>query len=206
MELEDKIYKDIDLSIKHSVINRFEEIATEIKQLIIDEYDDKFTAIVTSSKSKINYDMYRTEFISRLEELEFIYDEGGRIVLSVPDMELFDFSDGLEVVKIMLEGTSGIYIEVDEKEYATILGRKPNLSHAIDKRMSPKERVYLLRYTGSVKRAEKELNKRFNKFAFSNTPPIDILSTCNEFVEENIDKWIDEAIKSNGKEILNKYK
>ena len=206
MELEDKIYKSVDLSIKHSVINRFEEIATEIKQLIIAEYDDKFTAIVTSSKSKINYNMYRTEFISRLEDMEFIYDEGKRITLSVPEMELFDFSDGLEIVKTMLEGTSGIYVEVDEKEYATILGRKPNLSKAIDRRMPPKERVFLLRYTGNVKRAEKELNKRFNKFAFSNTPPIDILSTCNEFVEDNINKWIDEAIKSNGKEIINKYK
>ena len=127
------------------------------------------------------------------------------IILHIPDMETFDFSDGLEVVETMLEGTSGTYVEINEQDYLHAFGRKPKFIKAVDDRVSSKDRVFLVRYTGNVRRAEKSLNKRFVKYPFSNSPPIDILEKGNSYVKDELDKRIDIVIQKSTKEVVSKF-
>ena len=206
MGIVDNISKKIDLGLKKSLNNELINVVEEIKQIIIEEYHDKLMGFKADSKSAIDYNMYRNEFISRLNEFQFIKDNGNIITLNVPDMETFDFSDGLELVEIIMEGLSGIYVEIDEKEYSYIFGKKPQLIEAVDKRVAPKDKVFLVRYTGKVKAVEKELNKSFIRYPFSNTSPIDILEMGNLFVKNNLDEWINNAIEKSNKEVVNSYK
>ena len=72
--------------------------------------------------------------------------------------------------------------------------------------MSPKDRVFLVRYTVSVRNTEKGLNKRFIRYPFSNTQPVDILEAGNLFVSDNLDLWINNAIEKSNKEVVTSYK
>lgn len=206
MYITKTVSKKVESRVKSNLKNEFNKAITEIKQVIIEEYDDKLTSSTVNSKSSIDYNMYRDEFISRLDDFQFIKEEGDIISLDVPDIETFDFSDGLEIVEIMMEGLSGTYVEVNEKEYSHIFGRKPRLSEAIDKRVSPKDRVFLIRYSGKVRGVEKDLKKRFVRYPFSNTPPIDILEAGSLFVDDNLNVWINNAIERANKEVVTSYK
>lgn len=126
------------------------------------------------------------------------------ITMNVPDMETFNFSNGLEIVETMLEGVAGTYVEIDEQDYLYIFGKKSKFIKAVDDRVLPKDRVFLVRYTGNVRRAEKNLNKRFVKYPFSNSSPIDIVEKANTYVKGELDKCIDNIIQKSIKEVISK--
>lgn len=200
------VSKKIESELKKSLKEEAEIFIEEIKQIIIEEYDDKLMGFEPNNKSVIDYNSYRDELVSRLNNFQFIKDNENGITLDIPDMETFDFSDGLELIETIMEGLSGIYVEVNEKEYSYIFGRKPNVTEAVDKKVSPKDRVFLVRHTTRVRRAEKDLNKVFIRFPFSNTPPIDILEVGNLFVTDNIDEWLNNLIERANKKVANTYK
>ena len=206
MYITKTVSKKVESDVRKNLKNEFSKSLDEIKQVIIEEYDDKLTGSTVNSKSLIDYNMYREEFISRLDEFQFIKENGNIITLDVPDIETFDFSDGLEIVKTMMEGLSGVYVEVNEKEYSHIFGRKPRIAEAVDGRVAPKDRVFLVRYTGRVRSAEKGGSKQFVRYPFSNTPPIDVLEAGSLFVNDNLNVWINNAIERSNKEIVNSYK
>lgn len=206
MNITKTVSKKVESGVRKNIKNEFNNAIDEIKQVIIEEYDDKLMGSTVNSKSLIDYNMYREEFISRLDGFQFIKENGNIITLDVPDIETFDFSDGLEIVQTMMEGLSGVYVEVNEKEYSYIFGGKPRLAEAVDKRVSPKDRVFLVRYTGRVRTTEKGLSKRFVRYPFSNTPPIDILEAGNLFVNSNLNVWINNAIERSNKEVITSYK
>ena len=66
------ISKKIEVSIKKNLRNELNRIVEETKRIIIEEYDDKLMGFKRDSKSKIDYNLYREEFISRLNEFQFI--------------------------------------------------------------------------------------------------------------------------------------
>ena len=206
MNITKTVSKKVESGVRKNIKNEFNNAIDEIKQVIIEEYDDKLMGSTVNSKSLIDYNRYREEFVSRLDVFQFIKENGNIITLDVPDIETFDFSDGLEIVQTMMEGLSGVYVEVNEKEYSYIFGGKPRLAEAVDKRVSPKDRVFLVRYTGRVRNTEKELSKRFVRYPFSNTPPIDILEAGNLFVNNNLNVWINNAIERSNKEVVTSYK
>lgn len=206
MNIIKSVSKRIESGTKKNLKRKFSDVVDEIKQIIIEEYDDKLMGSVVNRKSAIDYNMYRDEFISRLDNFQFIKENGNVITLDVPDIETFDFSDGLEIVQTMMEGLSGTYVEVNEKEYSYIFGRSPKVTEAVDKHAQLKNRVFLVRYTGKIRNTEKELNKRFVKYPFSNTPPIDVLEVGSLFVNNNLNEWINTAIESSNKEVVTSYK
>lgn len=206
MDVVKTVSKKVDSALKKNLNDTLINAIEEIKQIIIEEYDEELMSAKKDRRSKIDYDKYRNEFISRLENFQFIKDNGNGIVLDIPDMETFDFSDGLEIVQTMMEGLSGIYVEVNEKEYSYIFGRKPKLTDAIDKSVASKDRVFLIRYIGNVRNAEKDLNKRFVRYPFSNIPPIDVLEAGDIFVRDNLDEWVNNSIGRANKEVVTSYK
>lgn len=206
MDIIKSVSKNIESGVKKNLKAEFSNAVDGIKQIIIEEYDDKITGSVTNNRSLINYNMYRDEFVSRLDEFQFVRENGNVVTLDIPDIETFDFSDGLGIVQTMMEGLSGTYVEINEEEYSYVFGRKPRASDAVDVRVSPKDRVFLVRYTGRVRSTEKELKKRFARYPFSNTPPIDVLEAGNLFVNDNLNEWINNAIEVSNKEVVINYK
>jgi len=201
-----KISNNLNRVIKKNLKAKFNNIIENIKSIIIEEYDDKLMGVRIDRRSKIDYYKYRADFIDRLNMFEFIDYKANGVTLNIPDMETFDFSAGLEIVEMMMEGSVGIYVEVNEEEYLHIFGKKPNAMDALDKRVPLKDRVFLVRYIGKVVRAEKDLGVKFVRFPFSNVPPIDVLETGNLFVEDNLNNWIDNITNSSVKGVVNTYK
>lgn len=165
-----------------------------IQNIILQEYDIELTGSVTDRKSKTNPIYYRDEFEQAL--LDFEYVGQGSIKLTTPETDNFNWNQGrLKIIENILEGTSGIYVEIDEEQYIAMYGKRP-IIQPFDKTVPLKERIYIVRLTGDVRRrwAQTYPKDKIVRFPFSNQPPIDIFEPADKYVQENINSWIDEAI------------
>ena len=66
------ISKKIGVTVKKKLMGEFSQIIEETKRIIIEEYDTKLMGFKVDSKSKIDYNSYREEFIFRLNDFQFI--------------------------------------------------------------------------------------------------------------------------------------
>lgn len=201
-----KMSKDMNKLVKSALLKEFERAAEEVQEAIVSEYDEELVDVVTDRKSKTNPNLYRDEFIERLEEFNYIAEQGDTVTLKVPDMETFNFSGRLKVIEAIMRGMAGLYVEVNEEDFIKIFGKKPVNQDPVDEYVPPKEKIYLVRYTGQIKKAEKELGKRFVRYPFSNTAPIDILEAGDKYADENMDRWIEEALEKAQKVFVNNYR
>ena len=204
--LKQRSSRDMNALVKKHLIIRFEHAAKQIREAILDSYDEELVNVVTDRNSRTNPNFYRDEFARRLLAFQYIEDNGDIVTLNVPDMENFDFSGRLKVIETIMEGVIGNYVEVDEEQYQQIFNKKPINEEPLDNYVSPKERIYLVKYTSKLRQAEKDLQTKFVAYPFSNTPPINILSGGIELVDNNINEWIKEALEKAQKEFVNTYK
>ena len=121
-------------------------------------------------------------------------------------METFDFSGRMKVIESIMEGLAGLYVEINEEDYKKIFGKRPVNQEPLDEYVPLKERIYIVRYTGTIKKAERNMNKKFVRYPFSNTPPIKILEEADRFVEDNMDRWIKDALEDAQKQFARTYK
>ncbi len=201
-----KIGSDLNIIIKSKLEEKFNLVAEEIKEIIMEEYDSELVGVVTDRNSKTNPELYRDEFIERLNKFTYMTIDGNQIKLIVPDMENFDFSGRLEVVESIMEGVAGLYVEMNEDDYKAVFNKPPVNTKPVDGYIAPKDRIYLVRYSNRIKRVEKELKKDFVKYPFSNTPPIKILDEAERFVNANINQWLKDTIDMANKELVNGLK
>jgi len=175
----------------------------QIENIILQTYDTELVGRVTDRKSRTNPIYYRDEFQQALRDFEWTKTKKGKTILSTPEVNTFDWNQGrLRILENILEGMIGTFIEVDEEQYIALYDKKPNIQ-PFDKAVPLKERIYLLRWSGALNRRWFEIYPRDElvRYPFSNTPPIDIFATANEYVNEHMRKWIDEALKQAQKEI-----
>lgn len=201
-----KLSGDMNKLIKQKLSQKFKMASEEIKAAIIAEYDDELVDVVTDRESKTNPNFYRDEFIDRLNKFEYVETTGDRLSIKVPDMETFDFSGRLQIIEHIMEGMAGIYVEVNEEDYKAIFGKRPVNEDPLDEYVPPSERIYLVRYNSKMRQAERELNKKFVRYPFSNTPPIKILEEGERFVDNNMSRWIEEALEEAQKEFVRTYR
>ena len=203
-----KSIKFYDGLLKESYQQDLEDMyVPQIKESIMDQYDSELVDLVTDRKSKTNPILYREEFEELLDEFEYIIEGDHYTTLKVPDMENFSWGTGrMRVIENILDGTSGLYVEVDEQQYVQMYDRQPQALKPYDNTVPRAQRIYLLKYTPEVQRVEMEV---FNRkvlviYPFSNTPPIDIFDPANKLVETNLKLWISDSIKSVSKEYVKK--
>jgi hypothetical protein len=194
-----KLSGDMNKLVKERLSKKFDVVVEEIKEVIIAAYDDQLVDVVVDRKSKTNPNLYREEFIERVNEFEYVEKLGESLSIKVPDMETFDFSGRLKVIKTITEGMAGIYVEVNEEDYKAVFGKRPLNQDQLDE-------YVLVRYTSKIRKAEMDLGKKFVRCPFSNTPPSRIFEEGERFVDENMSRWIEEALEEAQKEFVTKYR
>lgn len=189
-----KYLKDLEDTFSEILRERLEVLVEEtIKPLIMEKYDDTLVGTVTDMDSKANPLFYRDDFEARLEDFEFISDDGK--TLRLPDMENFDFSGRLAIIQDIMEGTLGKYVEVTKEDFVGMFNYAPINQQPIDEYLPPDKRVYKVPYMPIVKKWFAERNKKIVFYPFSNTPPLRIFEEVNAYAEKNMEEWMDEVVK-----------
>jgi len=204
--LYSKFAKDINRLVKSALIFKLKEVVPKVQEAILSKYDEELVDVVTDRESKTNPNFYREDFSNRLSEFSYIKNTDNKVTLVVPDIYNFNFSGRLRVIETIMHGLAGIHVEINEEDYIKIFGKKTINQDPLDEYVSPKEKIYLVRYTASIRKAEKDLNKKFARYPFSNTPPIDIFSAGQKFVDANMDRWIEEAVDKAQNTFVANYK
>lgn len=205
--LKKRTKKDMAALTKENLYKKFEEAAQEIQNVILDAYDEQLVDVVTDRESRTNPNFYRDEFQARLEAFNYIDVNGDTLTFNVPDMENFDWSGRMRVIQVILEGVIGEYVEMDEEQYKGIFNKKPVTEQSLDEYVPPKQRIYIIKYNSKIKQSEKDLNTKFARYPFSNTPPIDIMDSLGaEYTEDNINRWIEDALEDAKKQFVNSYR
>jgi hypothetical protein len=193
-KLSSKFANDINKLVKSALLFKFEEVVPKIQEAILAKYDEELVDVVTDRNSKTNPNFYREDFSERLSEFSYIKDNGNVVTLVVPDIDNFKFSGRLRVIETIMHGLAGAFVEVNGEDYMKIKGKKVINQDPLDEYVSPKEMIYLVPDKPDIKKAAMDLNKKFAPYPFSNTPPIEIFSSGQKFVDENMDRWIKEAV------------
>jgi hypothetical protein len=193
-----KAVNKVKSGVKNEILSKLSEVKEEVIRILMETYD--VMLVVTDRKSKTNPQdpKYRDEFEKRLWDFEYINDKGDKVGFKLPDMETFDFSGNvMHVIEQILEGTAGIYVEVNAEDYEAMFGKRIISREPLDTSVPKKELIYLMRYNNVVRAAEKRVFGRNNylvRYPFSNTPPIPLLDAADQFVKGNMDRWMDEAV------------
>lgn len=197
---------EMDKLVRKTLYLKFKEAEDRIKEAILNKYDAELLDVVTDKNSKTNPNLYRDEFVSRLNSFSYIADNGSSLSIKTPDMENFDFSGRMQVLQTIMEGVIGIYIEMTRKEYMEVFKKPPLNERSIDDVGSASDIIYLVKDSPLIRKYEKDNKKQFTNYPFSNTPPFDILSEGSEFVEDNIDIWISDALEEAQRIFVKTYK
>ncbi len=200
-----KFYDDL---LKESYRQDLEDMyIPQIKESIMEQYDSELVDPVTARRSRTNPILYREEFEELLDNFEYIIEGDHSTTLKVPDMENFPWVVGrMRVIENILDGTSGLYVEVGEQQYVQMYHIPPKTLTPYDETVPRAQRIYLLKYTPEVQKVEMEVFSRevLVPYPFSNTPPIDIFEPANKLVETNLKLWMADSIKSVSKEYVKK--
>lgn len=168
----------------------------DVKDVLLKGYD-RLNMYVSNSKSISNIEIYRDTFENSVNSFIYLEKEDQNLVFNVPDIESFDFSE-LNIIKQILEGTTGNYVEILDKDLIKI--DKKLLLNKEQVNLPNGKTFYLIRYNSYIKGAEKHiLGKKLVKFPFSNTPPLYemVFGPVTNYVDRNIDKWIDDCLEEN---------
>lgn len=196
----DKIMID---QVRQRLFNEIENI----KYYIMNGYDT-LSMMVTDRDSKTNPVFFRERFEEKIDSFDYLEVTDTTIKINIPDMKTFDFS-GLDIIKQILEGTAGIYVEVSEEDMEKITGKSVVNKHPVDPLAPKNNRIYLEKDTPNIRKQEKEiLNKKLVRFPFSNVHAMDslVFELADEYVDDNLDTWIQEGLDDGSKIVSNNFK
>ncbi len=166
----------------------------DVKEVLSDSYDQLLTNVVTNRNSKTRPELYKDEFMDRLDSFKFVEVTDGDVKFITPDNRNFDFAGRLRVIETILEGVVGVYVEVSEDQYKQIYGKQKIPKNPLDSSASSKEKIYLEKYNNFIRTKEKELKIHLVKYPFSNHPPIDLFTGVDKYVTKHLQSWIDEGV------------
>ena len=192
----DKEIRKFNTILETELVVKLEETRDQFIIFIMESYDIDLT--VTSPKSKSDPQLYRDDFEERLMEFEYFERLGNKLKFKIPTMDTFDFRGKLGIVKHILEGTVGIYVEVSAEDYEKMFGKKIYTRDPLDATVPKKELIYIMRYNSVVRAAEINTfnsNKYLVIYPFSNTPPFILFEQGAEFVEDKMDMLVDGVTK-----------
>lgn len=183
---------------------KLEEEIENIKKLAQDAYDDLLGGGVVDPRSLAHPSIYFGIFVEKLNDFKYIEKKGSDIKLHVPDEENFKFDGDLVVLQVV-EGVIGNYLELPETELVKVLDSADvsddvkfeleSLPGNTDGDTDPGLRFRLLKKGSPLAdQVERALGKRLIDFPYSNFEPVDLFGDSNDYVKENMSKWVQESI------------
>lgn len=157
------------------------------------KFDDDLMSFIYDKDSKANPAIYRDTFKDRLDEFKYVIDKGDNISIVSPDLDNFDFSSGLKILEIIMNGIVGTYIEISPQDYEKIFNKRFVNSEFIEN--VDGQDIFILRYDNYIQKIENNMKRKFVKYPFSNTPPFKIFEEGDKFISNNVDSWIEDAIE-----------
>jgi hypothetical protein len=194
-----RIVKSIENITKEYVYNKLNSNLEIYYDIMMELYERELNGAVTDRKSKSRPEDYMDLFFERLQEDTVVEMTEKGVLLSLPDMETFNFN-GLDPIRHILEGTPGKYVEMSVLDFETVFGAKASRFIKPERILNPeatkkKDKYVIVPFSGKIDKAQKRLRKRFVVFPFSNVPPIRLLEKGNDIVKKEVYKWTKEAIK-----------
>lgn len=202
-----KVLKDMNTLVREQLLVTFTKSIESFKDVIMSTYDSNLLSIVVAKGSKISLSDIRESLIEELNIFSYI-NMNGSVTLSTPDMETFNFNKdaNLRLLKTILEGISGTYVEMTGKDYESVFGKKPISEDTLDESFAAADTIYLIRYLPQIRSAENRLKKVFVQYPFSNIAPIRLFEEGDKFVAQNLNSWIETSIEEAQKKFINMYK
>lgn len=198
IKIIEKSSGNFDKILKEELNESLKDFINEIIDSIMVEYDSQLMVNDRNSKTNPLLPKYRDEFMDRLTNFKYIKETSDGFVFTAPDMKNFDFSGNrMNIIRNILEGTSGIYVEVTGEQYEQMFGKKIITREELETDLPPKEQVYLMRYTSNVRNAEINTFGKagyLTKYPFSNTPPMRVLEAADEYINNNLRDLIDRSV------------
>jgi hypothetical protein len=167
----------------------------EIIDVIETSYDYLSDSVVFSRNSRLNLIKFKSLFMDRVNEFEYLKLINGinsyTIEMDIPDVDSFDFSNGLEILELITLGVPANYVEVDERTRRKIGATFPKapLSFRVDNTI-----VYLYdvkRYnTILTTLREKKIEVMMFPFSAKNKG-FDVFDEANDYDDDNFDSMLE---------------
>ena len=202
-----EIQGDLVKLVPYNLEQIFEREVPNVIDVGIESYERNLLGSVIPRGSLSDPTKFMDEFIYSLERFKYFSDNhtGGK-TFHTPDSETFDFSN-IGVIKLIVEGVAGTYRELPIVDLNKLLSQK-DISNMIKRKLrhlpdlfngtaNIRDRFTLVQTRGTLlKTIQASLGRDLVKFPFSNFPPIDLFEPMDIYVEENMDKWINKALRS----------
>lgn len=162
------------------------KIIENIIDTIIEDYRFELNGVVDIN-SDLAPEHYEKLFIDRLNGFSFLDVKRDKIIIHCPDIDTFDFSNGLEIIQVILEGIVGTWVEITGEDYRQLLSDE--VGTVIDCGST-----CLLKANDVVANLETVLGKKFRYFEFSNSKPKDIFNRAEKGIDRNIDLLVGNSV------------
>ena len=200
----DKVKTSVGDSLHNTILTTLQSKLPLILKAAEESYTLAFYSVNVDSKSLSNPENFLEDFKDVVSKFKY-FAEGDELALHLPNEDTFDFSGKLSVLKFIVEGIVGNFIELPETDLITILNTLDlrdqiktilvGLPGVEGTDIAPELRFKLVPLESTLSTIfDSILGKELIKFPFSNTPPIDIFEYLHNYVDYNISSWIEEGV------------
>jgi hypothetical protein len=202
----EKFSSSVDKVLPKFLNNTFKKELQGIMDIAIAAYEDLLLGVISSKKSLADPANFYDAYIEAIYNFNYLPEDTEHITLVLPEEETFKFEGQLEVLGFIVEGTAGIYLELPDSDLSTILSIKgvdPNVKKRLvnlpgvhSSSLPIQMRFSLLSSTGSLDNTVQAiLDKKLVRFPFSNSSPVSLFEPIHDYVNNNIDDWINSSIE-----------
>jgi len=211
-----KYAKDLNRVLPTVINDMLEEKVKDVIDIGVETYENLLLDTVSSRHSMANPENFYDSYVEALTNFKYIDEEDTEPVLYLPDEEIFNFSGHLSILQFIVEGVSGVYLELPAEDLNTLLKSK-DIGDRVKRRLRalpgitdievPLNMRFRLLYTkGELSTTVQSiLDKELVKFPFSNSSPIELFEPAKEFVDKNFDSWVNESIEKALKIVNKRY-
>ena len=171
------------------------ELIPQVKEMIKDNYNEKLMGIVPEGSLGRPEDFY-DQFMEKLNEFQFLKEDGANSEFNIPDRETFNFGQDLSFLQHVMEGMTGFYYLIPIGTYRLLGYTPPDL----------RQSLYLVREDDPLMDDVRRIlgDTFLEPYAFSNSPPINVFEGVEEYVDSVHEDFIERALAEAKNEFSNR--
>ena len=182
----------------------------EVIDIIENSYDFLAGSVIFHKKSKLKLQKFKSLYMERINDHPFLdidYSFSGYTVkFDIPSIDTFDFSNGLELLELIVLGVPAEYLEVDDRSRRRISPTFPKapLSFRVDNTV-----VYLYdtkRYN-TLRGTLREKGLDIMVFPFSpKNKGYDLFEDANDYDDDNFESMLELVHNNTTKDLKNELR